>query len=90
MIGVNYTAFLIRDHKTGDHGAAVISDSQSFVTFEINKRIVTTPITQLAWQCSRNGWSFQVETSVHLFENTFADDEVGIDYQRDRDNPLGG
>lgn len=90
MIGVNYTAFLIRDPKTGDHGAAVINDEQSFITFNINKRVVTSPITELSYLCRRNGWSFQVNTSVHLFEHTFADDEVGIDYQRDRDNPLGG
>ena len=90
MIGVNYTAFLIRDPKTGDHGSAVINDEQSFITFNINKRVVTTPISELGMLCARNRWSFMSETSIHLFEHTFADDEVGIDYQRDRDNPLGG
>jgi hypothetical protein len=67
MIGVDYTAFLIRDPATGNKGAAFAGESQDAITFTIGGCVTTTPITQVAEVCARRGWELTIETSVHLF-----------------------
>jgi len=78
MLAINYIAFTI-SKPTGGTFAGVLAEGSTIVEIAMDGCHEVIKFEHLGEICARRGWSFSIETSTHLFQNSFADQEVGLE-----------